>query len=453
MTTVEKEAKTPRAFLTFPRERRQPRIIKWEGSFLQLADGNRYLDLTAGLTGFAILGGGVEEIIKAITSQVSINPHADYKYFEEPLRDELARLVLPASAGNLDRVLFAGGSGSEACEMAIQLSFQVHREQGSTAKSWAIATRQSYHGSTTGALSVGERPNLEFYSPILPQNRLRIPECNFQKNALDGESPADYSRRAADMLEAAILSVGPEKVSCFVGETMLGGLVGDVPATDGYWKRIKDICTRYNVHLILDEVWCGGGVTGKLNCFEWEAIEPDFVFTGKTIAAGYAPISLVLTSSFFEDVIKNGSGRLEMSCTFQGHLVGCAAAIATQQLIRSNNLLNRAQCLGDATRKTLSEELKNNPFIVDVRGRGIRNSLAYQCPEPHLFGQQIAHIMRDKFKILISGKWHRLSLTHSMLINDQVLETALMKLIETIQDVSSSWTESYYNKLSRRNFF
>jgi len=410
--------------------------------------------LTAGQTGYAILGGGVSEIIDAIELQLRKYQHADYKYFDEPIRDQLAKLLLEDNFYGLDRVLFSGGSGSEACEMALQFSYQIHCEMGRQGKAWAIATRQSYHGSTIGALSVGERPNLEFFSPLLPQNRLRIPECNFIKHRMVGETTEDYGIRAANYLEAAIISVGPERVGCFVAETMLGGLVGDVPAVPSYWPRVREICTKYDVHLILDEVWCGGGVTGKLHCFDWESnCSPDFVFTGKSIAAGYFPLSLVLTHSRFEEIVKYGSGRLELSCTFQGHSAACAAAVATQQIIRSQDLLQRTEDLGDLVRGILLSELKDHEFFVDVRGRGIRNTLEYNCNSRHLFGQRISDILRQKHKIFISGKWHRISLTHSMLISQAILEDALAVLVETFRFVSSCWTDDYIATISEREFF
>ena len=440
-------------FKTFPNQVQSPGISRAEGPYLYLEDGNKYLDLTAGTTGFAILGGGVEAVALAVFEQLRKYPHSDYKYFQDEGREYLSEVLVGDAPGGLDKVLFSGGSGAEACEMALLLSYQVHVEQKRPKKSWAIATQQSYHGVTAGALAVGERPNLEFYGPLLPQNRLRIPECNFLKHARDGESPEAYALRSANALESAILSVGPERVGCFVAETMLGGLVGDVPAAPGYWRRVREICDLYDVHLILDEVWCGGGVTGKFYCFEWEQISPDFVLLGKTLAAGYAPISVVLTKSCFEETIKTGSGRLEASSTFQGHSGSCAAAIAVQAIVRTPDMMSHVEEVGALTRRFLESELGNHEFYRQVRGRGIRNSLEYICPGQNLFGQQVASELKVKYGIMVSGKWHRISFTHSMLLDWGELEPALARATDCFRVVASRWTTKYISGLVSTHFF
>jgi adenosylmethionine-8-amino-7-oxononanoate aminotransferase len=442
-----------KVFHTFPNQSRASPIKRSAGPWLELEDGRRLLDLTAGSTGFAVLGGGNQEVIDAICAQLRAFPHADYKYFDDPVREELASILLSGNPGGLNRVFFSGGSGSEACEMALQLSYQTHHEGGKNGKNWAIATRQSYHGSTTGALAVGERPNLEFYGPLLPQNRLRIPECNFIKNAHPQESQDHYGLRAANYLEHAILAVGPDRVACFIAETMLGGLVGDVAASRTYWPRIREICSKYDIHLILDEVWCGGGVTGRKYCLEWEGIDPDFVVIGKTLAAGYAPLSAVLTNDRFEKVIIKGSGRVETSCTFQGHSTSCAAALAAQKLMTSESQLRKTEVLGAYVRETLNEKISHLAAIKDIRGRGIRNSIEYEIEDPNLFGQHVSDILNKKHGILVSGKWHRLSLTHSVLIPQDIMREAISTIASVIETVYSNWSPPYREEIKQRNFF
>ncbi len=438
---------------TFPNQSRTSPIVKSDGAWLKLKDGRVLLDLTAGGTGFAVLGGGNKDVITAINEQVKKYPHSDYKYFDEPIREELARILLLGSPGGLDRVFFSGGSGSEACEMALQLSYQAHCEESRPKKSWAIATRQSYHGSTTGALALGERPNLEFYSPMLPQNRLRIPECNYLKHGVEGESADEYGIRAASYLEQAIISIGAERVGCFLAETMLGGLVGDVVAPKTYWPEVRSICSRYNIHLILDEVWCGGGVTGKAYCFQWEDVNPDLVVIGKSLAAGYIPLSAVLTNNKFETLFKDGSGRIETSCTFQGHSTACAAAIAAQSILLEPKQLVQTEKIGAIVRDILGNELQKFEFIIDIRGRGIRNSIEYNVEEPNIFGQHIASILNQEENILVSGKWHRLSLTHSVLIDQEELIEGLRAVTRVIKNTHSLWTAKYRKNIKKRDFY
>ena len=157
---------------------------------------------------------------------------------------------------------------------------------------------------------------------------------------------------------------------------MMGGLVGDVPPGKNYWKKIKKICDKYNVLLILDEVWCGTGVSGKYFCFEWDDIIPDIVFMGKTLAAGYAPVSGLATRTEISKKIKDYYGSIPFSTTHQGHSL-VAATLATQKIIHNQKFLTKVKLNGEYFRNTLNDELKNHEFFQNVRGRGLRNSLEY----------------------------------------------------------------------------
>jgi adenosylmethionine-8-amino-7-oxononanoate aminotransferase len=443
-----------RTFRTFPNQKVDPNFVRAEGPYLYDESGNAFLDFTAGFTGHSILGGGVKSIAEAMYQQAMRWHHADYKSANTRERELLAELLLADSGcQSLDKVLYSGGSGSEACEMSLLVCHQLHRERGLHSKNWVIGTRQSYHGTTLGALAIGERPNLEIYSQIVPQCRVRIPEFNFFKNSSPNETIDEYSLRAANYLESAILSIGPESVSCFVAETMLGGLVGDVPATELYWTRIREICDRHCVFLVLDEVWCGGGVSGKRHCFSWDNIMPDFVFAGKTLAAGYAPLSVVFTKSEYEDVIAHNSGRLETSCTFQGHSVCVAAALETQRIICEEELIKRAEITGVIFRDSLIRELSGHEFFGDVRGRGVRCSLEYQCEMKHLFGMAVATHLKENHNIITSGKWHRLSFTWPLNIHDDQLSRVAECTIQAFKIVAGKWTSQYINSLKKMEFF
>ena len=149
------------------------------------------------------------------------------------------------------------------------------------------------------AMALGDRPNLDFYKAIHPKNLIRVSEPNFFKNKLSDESEEDYCNRLINEFNKAIESEGSENIAAFVGETCLGGLVGDVPPPKNYWKKIREICTLNNIHLILDEVWCGTGSSGMYYCYEHDEIIPDFVFLGKTLGCGYVPLSAVLVNQIF----------------------------------------------------------------------------------------------------------------------------------------------------------
>ena len=160
---------------------------------------------------------------------------------------------------------------------------------------------------------------------------------------------------------------------------MLGGLVGDVPPTKNYWKGIRKICTKYNIHLILDEVWCGTGVSGKYYCFEYDEIVPDFVVLGKTLGCGYIPISCVLVPSDFESLVKKTSERIEMSCTFQAHSLAVAAALEVQKIITEDGFIEEVFKKGEYIRDALQGRVGAHHFVKNIRGRGVRNSIEYDC--------------------------------------------------------------------------
>ena len=159
----------------------------------------------------------------------------------------------------------------------------------------------------------------------------------------------------------------------------MGGLVGDVPPTKNYWRKIRKICDKYKVHLILDEVWCGTGTSGKTFCIDWDQVTPDFLFMGKTLAAGYIPVSAIATKVEIGKKIKDKFGSIQFSTTHQGHSLGIAAALAVQKIIHKKNFLSLVEQKGDYLRKTLDSELGDHEFYSNVRGRGLRNSLEYNC--------------------------------------------------------------------------
>ena len=178
--------------------------------------------------------------------------------------------------------------------------------------------------------------------------------------------------------EDRINEIGPHNICAFVAETMLGGLVGDVPPTKNYWKGISAICKKYNIHLILDEVWCGTGSSGRYHCFEHDDIVPDFLCLGKSLGCGYIPISAVLVPIDFENI---KSGRVEMSCTFQAHSLAVAAAHAVQSIILQPGFVDTVEFHGNYIRTVLSDELGKHSFVKNIRGRGIRNSIEYCCDD------------------------------------------------------------------------
>ncbi len=441
---------------TFPNQEYLLNPSKAERHYIFDKNGKKYIDLTAGGTSFNLLGSGNKRIHQGIINQMQKFEHLDCKTFDDDNREILSDILINSSdafKNNKKKVFFTGSSGAEGIEMAMHLSFQFHKESGNYNKKWFISRDQSYHGATSGALSIGERPNLEFFRPLQSPLRKRISECNFVRNKNKNESEDSYTERLIKEFEDTIKNIGSENICAFIAETMMGGLVGDVPPTKGYWKKIKRICEKNNIHLILDEVWCGTGSSGKYHCFEYDEIVPDFLVLGKTLGCGYIPISCVLVPYEFEELIKSGSQRVEMSCTFQAHSLAIASAIEVQKIITEKGFIKEVFKKGEYIRKILKENLANEPYIKDIRGRGVRNTIEYQCDNINDFCSKLSSEMFKKYSILISSKWHRTSLSHAMNLSFDEIDFYLESYIKTIKELIKQWENKNVRINKKRAYF
>ena len=427
--------KDSNVFRVFPNDPVPPFVDRAEGLYIHTQDGRRILDASGGGTSYAILGWGHPEVNAAVERQLRRFGHMDYKIWSDENTEALASLLVSRAQHGLDLVYFSGNSGAEACEAAMKMSYQVHYDLGRREKRWFISREQSYHGSTSDALVLGERPNLEFYRPMLSPYRAHIPMHHPLYLQRPDESLDDYARRSAKQLEDKILEIGPEKVCGFVGETIMGGLVGDVPPAPNYWKYIRAVCDKYDVHLILDEVYCGTGSTGKVYCCDYDEVRPDFILLAKTLAAGYGAISAVVTSRAIEDVIRRVQGRLQHTTTHQAHSLSVAAALAVQKIVHNDDFLRHVNELGQHMRNTLTAELGNLPLYRDVRGRGLRFSFEYKVDKPNEFGTELANRVLAKYNILINAKWHRICFTPGLILTRQQADEILGACIGEIRDM------------------
>jgi adenosylmethionine-8-amino-7-oxononanoate aminotransferase len=423
----------------FPTEDSPPTVLRGDGPYLELEDGRRVLDTTAGWTSYAVLGYRHPEVIDAMKRQMELFCHIDYNAWNNPMLEELAEVLLSRAPQGLDRVYFSGNSGSEAMEAAMKLSFQSHFDAGNTKKTWFLSRDQSFHGATLHGISISELPILEFYNGILPPNRARISQHHplyFQKanESLDG-----YARRCAKELEDKILEVGSENVCAFIGETQLGSLVGDVPPAPNYWKYMREVCDRHNVHLILDEIYCGLGRSGRVYSCDWDGVTPDFICVGKNLGAGFVPLSAVITQSRFEKIIADGQGRIQHGHTHQGHSLGTAAALATQKIVQTDDMLGHIYQSGKYMREVLLSQLGDHPFFRDIRGRGLLFSFEYDCPNKPSFGLSLANVMNQEHDILINAKWHRVSFTPAYILTREEIDRVLDQFISTFKSVAAEW--------------
>jgi adenosylmethionine-8-amino-7-oxononanoate aminotransferase len=347
---------------------RPANAVRGDGVYVIDADGNRYLDGCGGAA-VSCLGHNHPKVINAIRRQAEALPYAHTSFFSSDAMELLAEKLVTNASG-MGKVLLLSG-GSEAIEAALKMSRQYFVEIGEPDRHLFIARRQSYHGNTLGALSVGGNEwRRAMFAPIMvPGNH--IAPCFEYREKRDDETAESYGLRTANELEAKINELGAENVAAFIAETVVGATAGAVAAVPGYFKRIREICDKYGIHLILDEVMCGTGRTGTMMAYEQEGICPDIVTMAKGLAAGYQPAGAVLCTDRIIDVIRDGTGFFQHGHTFMGHATAVAASLATLQTIESEYLLENVRARGPSLQQGLREALSDHPNVGDVRGRGL----------------------------------------------------------------------------------
>jgi adenosylmethionine-8-amino-7-oxononanoate aminotransferase len=339
------------------------------------AEGRRYLDASGGAA-VSCLGHGHPEVIAALRRQLDALAYAHTAFFTTEAAERLAdRLIEDAPAG-IERVYLVSG-GSEAVEAALKMARQYFVEIGQPERRAIVARRQSYHGNTLGALAAGGNAwRRAQFEPLLIETH-HIDPCYAYRLRREGESEADYAARAAQALEDKLLEIGPDRVIAFVAETVVGATAGAVPPVGDYFRRVRAICDRYGVLLILDEVMCGMGRTGTLHACAQEGVAPDLMTVAKGLGGGYQPIGAVLLTKRIFEAFARGSGAFQHGHTYMGHPIAAAAALAVQDVIRRDNLIANAVAMGDLLRRRLGERFGNNPFVGDIRGRGLFRALEF----------------------------------------------------------------------------
>ncbi|GED22096.1 aspartate aminotransferase family protein [Halomonas halmophila] len=350
-----------------------PTAVAGEGAYLIDAEGRRYLDASGGAA-VSCLGHSDTRVIDAIQQQVGQLAYAHSSFFTTEPMEALADFLIERAPAGFSSVYFVSG-GSEAIEAALKMARQYFLERGEPGRHKLIARRQSYHGNTLGALATGGNAwRRRQFEPLL-SDVSHVSPCYAYRGQAADESPEAYGERLAMELEEEIQRLGPETVMAFVAEPVVGATLGAVPAVPGYFKRVREICDRHGILLILDEVMCGMGRTGSLFAAEQEGVTADLTTIAKGLGGGYQPIGATLVSDEIRRTIAEGSGFFQHGHTYIGHATACAAALAVQRTIEERDLLARVRKLGEGLQDRLVERFGEHPHVGDIRGRGLFRGL------------------------------------------------------------------------------
>lgn len=351
-----------------PRER-YPVAARGDGAYLIDRDGKRYLDASGGAA-VSCLGHSDAAVVRAIQEQLGRLAFAHTSFFTNEPMEALADALVARAPAPLRKVYFVSG-GSEAMEAALKLARQYFVEIGEPQRRHVIGRRQSYHGNTLGALAVGGNQwRRRQFEPLLV-DVTHVSPCYAYRGKQAGESDDAYGTRLAVELEGEIRRLGEKAVIAFVAETVVGATLGAATPVPGYFRRVRDVCDRYGVLLILDEVMCGMGRCGTLWAFEQEGVVPDLAAVAKGLGAGYQPIGAVMVSGQIHDTIVGGSGFFQHGHTYLGHAAACAGALAVQRRLHDDGLLGRVAPLGALLEQKLRAAFGAHAHVGDIRGRGL----------------------------------------------------------------------------------
>ncbi len=351
--------------------RRYPLAARAEGCWIFTDEGKKLLD-AAGSAAVVSIGHGVGAIGQAMAEQAAKLAFVHSSEFHTRVAQQLAERLLALAPPNFQRGgrVFLTSGGSEATETAIKLCRQYFVERGETRRSKIVSRRQSYHGSTIGALSVsGNTARREPFLPLLAEWG-HIAPCYCYRCPLGLEYP-QCNVACADELEKYLEENDPETVAAFIFEPVSGATLGAVAPPAGYAERIAEICRRHGILLIADEVMTGIGRTGKPFAVDHWGVKPDVLLVGKGVASGYAPLGAVLASADVADTFIRGSGRFAHGFTYSAHPVAAAAGLAVLDYLQEQHLFDRVAPAGGELGRALEALRADSAIIGNVRGLGL----------------------------------------------------------------------------------
>ena len=395
-----------------------------QGSWFFDADGNRYLDL-GGQLAYMNIGHAHPRVVEAIRRQAAELPVIGPNFANRPAA-RLAEMLAEVTPGDLDRTFFTNG-GAEANEYAIRIARQ------STGRQKIVTRYQSYHGSTLGAISATGENRRAYAEPAAPgfvktldPYRYRCPFC------------ADRERctlACADAVEQTVIGEGPETVAAIVVEPVTG-LSGFVVPPEGYLQRLRELCDRYGILLVFDEVITGFCRTGRWFASQLFGVTPDLMTVAKGITCGYVPLGATIVSrrvaSYFDD------HYLAAGLTYGAHPLACAAGCATLEVYVEEDLAARAEATGSRMLERLGELATRHPSVGEVRGVGmlacielVRDRRSREPLSPQRTETVLTPAMAEARRAILSRRawplfrWNLIGLAPPLNLSDEELDEGL----------------------------
>jgi len=343
-----------------------PTIVRGEGVWVYDQYGKRYFDGLSGLFTSQV-GHGRTELAEAAARQASTLAYFPIWSYAHPMAIELADRLAELTPGDCNRIFFTTG-GSEAVESAWKLARQYFKLMGQPERTKVISRDISYHGATMGALSITGLADIKTaFEPLVP-GAIKVPNTNFYRAKYFADDVEAFGRWAADAIEQAILIEGPDTVAAvFLEPVQNAG--GCFPPPPGYFQRVREICDRYGVLLVSDDVICAFGRLGHWFGGLRYDYRPDMVTMAKGLTSGYAPLGALAVSDRLAEPFLEGHNSFLHGITFGGHPVSSAVALANLDVFEKEHLLEHVQTNEPVFRAAL-ETLTDLPIVGDVRGAG-----------------------------------------------------------------------------------
>ncbi len=384
-----------------------PVVDRAEGIHIYDTAGRRYIDCS-GSVFVQNVGHGVSEIIDAIADQAHRVGFVNTSQFTSEGEQRLAEALIDRAPPGFAKA-WLSTTGSTANETAIKLARQYHLLTGNPQKTRVIARRHSYHGSSLGALSMtGAAPRRRPYEPYMADfPHIDPPYC--YRCPLATTYP-ECGVACADELEKTILQAGPQYVSAFMVEPAAGGMLGALVAKPEYLPRIREICDRYDILMMVDEVVSGLGRTGRFFAVEHWGVVPDIITLGKGLGGGYVPVAAVLAHQRVYGAFEDAGTSFVHGETFAGHTTTCAAGVATLDYMATHRLIERSAEMGALLGERL-EALRPLPMVGDVRGLGLLRGIELvrdkdsrePFPRDHRVAEAVVREAADQGVLLHAG--------------------------------------------------